>query len=83
MKPDLVIAVCELVDAVFIEHCLPVGTEGHLNEEHAVESALVLLREIRAAPEFAPRHNWTDRLLTNPNLPKLTWLDVPGGGGLW
>ena len=52
MKPDLVNAVCKLVDAVFIEHCLPVGTEGHLNEEHTVESALALLREIRAAPEL-------------------------------
>ena len=46
MEPDFADAVCKLVEAVFVEHCLPVGSEGHLNEEFTVECAFAVLREI-------------------------------------
>jgi len=81
MNQDFVDGVCKLVEAVLVEHCLPVGTEGHLNEEFTVECALAVLREIRAAPELSSRHGWVDRLLANPDLPTVKWSDVPGGGG--
>jgi hypothetical protein len=82
-QSDFINAVCELVDAVFVEHCLPVDADGHLNEEFTVESALRVLKEIRAAPEFASRHRWADRILANSDLPSIKWLDVPGGGSAW
>jgi hypothetical protein len=83
LDPDFINAVCELVAAVLVEHCLPVGTEGHLNEEHTVECALIVLRKIRAAPELSSLHSWADRLLANPDLPSIKWSDVPGHGGPW
>jgi hypothetical protein len=68
MNPEFVDAVCKLVDAVLVEHCLPVGTEGHLNEEFTVNCALTVLREIRAAEELSSLHNWADnRLLAHAN----------------
>ena len=57
-NPEFVDAVRKLVDAVLIEHCLPVGTEGQLNEEHTVNCALNVLREIRAAQELSSLHRW-------------------------
>ena len=81
-NPKFVDAVCRLVDAVFIEHCLPVGSEGHLNEEFTVECALAVLRKVRAAPEFSSLHGWANRLLANPDIPEPdAWSRVPGGGG--
>jgi hypothetical protein len=52
-------AVCKLVDAVLIEHCIAV--DQHLwHEEHTVDCVLAVLREIRAAEELTSLHNWAD-----------------------
>jgi hypothetical protein len=81
MNPDFVDAVCKLVEAVLIEHCLPVGGEGHLNEEFTIECARAVLEDLRTAPEFSSRHGWADRLLANSDWPEVKWLDVHGGKG--
>ena len=61
MKPKLVDAVRQLVEAVLVEHCLPVaGDEGLWNEEHTIDCALAVLTEIRAAEELSSLHNWAD-----------------------
>jgi hypothetical protein len=61
---EFVDAVCMLVDAVLIEHCLPVGgDEAILNEVATVNCTLAVLREIRAAPEFSSLHQWADKRL--------------------
>jgi hypothetical protein len=66
MHPEFVDAVCKLVDAVLVEHCLPVGAEGHLNEEFTINCALTVLREIRATQELSSLHKWADsRLLAH------------------
>ena len=52
MKPKLVDAVRQLVEAVLVEHCLPVaGDEGLWNEEHTIDCALAVFA-IRAAEDF-------------------------------
>jgi hypothetical protein len=56
-------AVCKLVDAVLIEHCIAV--DQHLwHEEHTVDCVLAVLREIRAAEELTSLHNWADTRLS-------------------
>jgi hypothetical protein len=82
MNQDLVDAVCKLVEAVLVEHCLPVGGEGHLNEEFTVECALGVLEMFRTAPEFSSRRGWVDRLLAHSDLPETKWSDA-GGGNPW
>jgi hypothetical protein len=73
MNQDLVKAIQQLVDSVFIEHCLPVdGDEAPMNEQQTVECAHAVLRKIRAAPELASLHKWADRLLLNPCPPEIT-----------
>jgi hypothetical protein len=65
MNPKLVGAVRELVDAVLVEHCLPVaGNEGLWNEAHTVDCVLAVLREIRAAQELSSLHSWADDRLS-------------------
>jgi hypothetical protein len=64
MNPEFVAAVCELIDAVLIEHCLPIeGDEGIINEQTTIGCALTLLRKLRAAPEFSSRHQWANKRL--------------------
>jgi hypothetical protein len=55
-------AVCALVDAVLVEHCLPTGPggEGLCNEAHTIDCVLAVLREIRAAQELSSLHGWAD-----------------------
>jgi len=65
MNPKLVGAVRELVEAVLVEHCLPVaGDEGLWNEAHTVDCVLAVLREIRAAQELSSLHSWADDRLS-------------------
>jgi hypothetical protein len=66
INQDLVDAVCKLVEAVLVEHCLPVGGEGHLNEEFTVECALAVLEVFRTAPEFSSLHGWVDLIGSSP-----------------
>jgi hypothetical protein len=63
MTDPVVNALCALVDAVLIEHCLPCKTEGIYNEGYTISCALDALRKIRAAPEFSSLHSWADKRL--------------------
>jgi hypothetical protein len=83
LDPDFINAVCELVAAVFVEHCLPVGTEGHLNEEWTLEAARIVMEKIREAPEFSVRHAWAERLLADNPEPTGKWADLPCGEEEW
>jgi hypothetical protein len=65
MNQKVIDAVRMLVEAVLVEHCLPVGgDEGVWNEEHTVDCALAVLREIRAAQELSSLHSWADKRLS-------------------
>jgi len=57
-------AVRGLVDAVLTEHCTEADAlEAEFNMEHSINSALTMLREIRAVPELSALHGWADKRL--------------------
>jgi hypothetical protein len=69
-------AVRELVEAVLVEHCLPVcGDEACVNEEHTLDCALAVLKEIRMAPELSSLHSWTERRLSEHGGDRYKWSD--------
>ena len=64
MTPDFVAAVCALIDAVLIEHCIPPdGNDAPYNEAVTVDAAIALVKVIRATPEFSALHAWADKRL--------------------
>ena len=54
-NPAFIDAVCKLVDAVIIAQCFPViGRGNSVNEEHALNCAFAVLREISATAVARP-----------------------------
>ena len=63
-NPAFIDAVCKLVDAVIIAQCFPViGRGNSVNEEHALNCAFAVLREISATAELSSLHTWANKRL--------------------
>ena len=69
-------AIRKLVEAVLVEHCIPVTRdEGCVNEEHTLDCALAVLEEIGATPELSSLHGWTERRLSEHGGDRYKWSD--------
>jgi hypothetical protein len=64
-NPQLIDAVCELIDVTLYWHCTVAGAAGDDSDSvmHTISCVDAVLRQVLATPELSARHAWAKRQL--------------------